>query len=288
MTESKIILCGHGSGTPSTKNMASYLTSRYSQFAPNGMRKGVVSVRRLKALKDEERGSFAATYAQILGRNLYSQPLRQYVYTPHGGRYYSDCSSSICATYQRIGKDVGLLNTAGIYESDLFESVPVQISAGHILNPDVLKVGDCLLFVGNDPKRPLQIGHVEAVYMMPQEMPSFKISGTVTVTASELNVRTRPDIDSSVVKTYPRGALVTVTEKAGEWFKAADGWISRKWVRGWIKEPQADPNRNYWYIDNGSYPVDCVADIGGSQYAFDRDGWMLESGRISASGAIIY
>lgn len=288
MTESDVIICGHGSGTPSTKNMASYLASRYNQIAPNGKHKGVVSVKRLKQLSDADRPRFTAKYSEILGRNIYSQNLRQYVYTPYGGKYYSDCSSSICATYQQIGMSVSLLNTAGIFESSLFESVPVAISAGHILNPDVLRVGDCLLFVGDNPKRPKQIGHVEAVYKIPSEMPSYKISGTVTVTASELNVRTRPDINAAIVKTYPRGALVTVSEKSGEWFKTVDGWISRKWVRGWIKEPQDDPFKNYWYIDNGSYPVDCIADIGGNQYAFDRDGWMIESQRISTSGAIIY
>jgi hypothetical protein len=65
------------------------------------------------------------------------------------------------------------LNTAGIYESDLFEEVPVQIVNGHIVNPEILKVADCLLFRGNDPSRPLQIGHVEGVFNMPASQPTY-------------------------------------------------------------------------------------------------------------------
>jgi hypothetical protein len=46
----------------------------------------------------------------------------------------------------------------------LFETVPVKIKNGHITNPEILKVGDAILFVGTDPSRPKQIGHVEFIY----------------------------------------------------------------------------------------------------------------------------
>lgn len=39
VTEKDIALCGHGSGTPSTKNMYTYLESRYKSIAPNGKHK---------------------------------------------------------------------------------------------------------------------------------------------------------------------------------------------------------------------------------------------------------
>ena len=168
MLAKDVTICGHGSGTPSLKNMQSYCAKQYSLFATNGVRKGLVCVRRLREMTDDGRIKFHDTYKTILGRNRYNQNLRQYVYTknPKTGYYYSDCSSSICATYRKIGyTDVPLTNTAGIYENnDLFETVAVKIKDGQITNPDILKVGDCLLFKGNDPKRPLQIGHVEAVY----------------------------------------------------------------------------------------------------------------------------
>lgn len=164
IAEKDIKICGHGSGTPSIKTMSTYLTTRYNSKAPNGKKKGVVKVMRFKALTDGNRIKFHDKYKTIIGRNSYNQSLRQYVYTSKNGKYYSDCSSSGMATLQSLGYTVGLLNTAGIYTSNLFQEVSVNIVNGHITNPEVLKVGDCLLFVGTDASRPLQIGHVEYVY----------------------------------------------------------------------------------------------------------------------------
>ena len=98
MTERDITICGHGSGTPSLKNLYAYNELRYNGKMKNDVRK------RLKALDTPgKRDSFRALYGSILGRNVYSQSRRQYCYTPYLGRYYSDCSSSGCATYQRCG-----------------------------------------------------------------------------------------------------------------------------------------------------------------------------------------
>ena len=168
-TEKGIILCGHGSGFPSTKNMETYLSNRYKLIADNDKHKGLIAVRRLKGITDEERQKFHDAYKSILGRNYYSQNLREYVFTSYKGRYYSDCSSSGDACYKKAGHDVGWLNTAGIYESSKFETVPVIIKNGHVQNPDVLRETDALLFVGDDPRRPLQIGHVEFIYEIKKE-----------------------------------------------------------------------------------------------------------------------
>lgn len=169
MTEKDIIICGHGSGTPSLKNLEWYLSYRYSQKMSNDKRKGLLRVRRLKGMTSIKEQTFHDTYKTILGRNSYNQDLRQFVYTPHKGRYYSDCSSSGCATYQKIGFEIPLLNTAAMLGSDLFEDVPVKIIAGHITNPEVLRVGDALLFAGNINRPNLSyVGHVEYVYQLPE------------------------------------------------------------------------------------------------------------------------
>lgn len=170
ITEKDITICGHGSGHPSTKNLYTYTASRYAQLASNGKHKGIVAVRRLKALTDSDRVKAHDTYKTILGRNYYSQSLRAYVYKKYtNGRYYSDCSSSGIATLAKVGyKFDYYLNTAGIYTNDdLFEDVPVKIKDGHITNPEVLEVFDAILYIGNDPNRPKQIGHVEWVYAVP-------------------------------------------------------------------------------------------------------------------------
>lgn len=173
MKPNEVTICGHGSARPTIKNMETYCAGRYSQKASNGVRKGLAAVRRLKVLDDTGRIGFRDAYSTILGRNRYSQALREYVYTKYkDGLYYSDCSSSGCYTFKHIGVKCADLNTAGIYESSSFETVPVQIQNGQIINPEILKVGDALLFVGNDPSRPKQIGHVEWVYQMPGDEPS--------------------------------------------------------------------------------------------------------------------
>ena len=165
MTNNDITICGHGSGRPRLTILAEYAAQRYAQHAKNGKDKGIVAVRRLKKMTDQGRECFRDTYKKILGRNYYDQDLRQYVYTAYkNGNYYSDCSSSICATYAKIGYSCPLYNTAGIYQSSIFEDVPVRIEKGQIANPEILKVGDAILFRGDDSSRPLQIGHVEAVY----------------------------------------------------------------------------------------------------------------------------
>ena len=168
MTDKDVTIYGHGSGTPSKKNLYTYSASRYSQKASNGKRKGIVEVRRLIDLDDAHRDQFVTAYKTILGRNKYNQSKRSYVYTKHSdGHYYSDCSSSIMATFRKIGYNVELLNTAGIHWSPKFFTVKVNIENGHIKSPEVLKVGDCILFRGSDPSRPLQIGHVEVVAAVP-------------------------------------------------------------------------------------------------------------------------
>lgn len=199
MKEKDITLCGHGSGKPSTKNMEAYLTSRYAQKASNGKRKGVVAVMRVKGITSTGRQAFHNFYRMLLGRNVYSQAKRNYVFSMYrDGHYYSDCSSSGCACYQKAGYNVGLLNTAGIFGSAKFEKVPVKIRDGHITNPEVLQVGDALLFVGNDPSRPLQIGHVEFVY----EMPKNGNTGKSEPKKSAIKTDSAKSFDSKKAGTY--------------------------------------------------------------------------------------
>lgn len=245
--ESDIILCGHGSGNPSTKILSSYATQRYSSVAKNGKRKGIVAVKRFKALNtDKLRNKFHDTYKTILGRNEYNQALRGFCYKPYKGKYYSDCSSSGCLTLSEIGLKCSALNTAGIYNSKLFETVDVNIVNGHITNPEVLEVGDAILFVGNDPSRPKQIGHVEWVYEVHSDEPKKDINVGVSnktdvnpykakVTCTELNIRKSPG-DGQVIRKLKKGDVVTVkrvciyTNEKGE----KKGWGYVPYFAGWI------------------------------------------------------
>ena len=167
MKESDIVICGHGSGRPSYKNLQEYLEKRHTQYMSNGIDKGIACVRRLKEIDDAGRERFKIAYNIIIGRNEYSQDLREFVFVTYKGTYYSDCSSSICACLRKVGYiDVGFFNTEEMYKSSLFEDVPVVIENGHIMNPEILRPADILLFRGNI-SRPAFIGHVEAVYSIP-------------------------------------------------------------------------------------------------------------------------
>jgi len=109
----------------------------------------------------------------------------------------------------------------------------------------------------------------------------------LTITASSLYVRDYPKT-GDVLDTLMKGTAVYPTGKAfvdGEaWLQIPAGWISGKYVEGWIQESGGA----WWYVMAGyTYPVGTLQEIGGSYYAFDPDGWMLTADRISESGAIV-
>lgn len=202
-----VVLAGHGSGVPSTKGMNAYCSSRQA------IGRGLVEVRRIPGLTDALRQQMHDFYSTILGRNTYSQNLRDYCYNPYKGAYYSDCSSSICRTAQQVGKsEYKSLNTAGMHYD--FEKVNVTIKNGIIQNPEVLKVGDCLMFKGSDPSRPLQIGHTEMVYEINGSTqnaatPSVS-SGSEVVKAGQMHAN-----NFTGAGLNPDGIRGTLTKKAG-------------------------------------------------------------------------
>lgn len=127
------------------------------------------------ATASEKRSAVIRKYEEILGRNNYSQPRRDYCYRKYSdGNYYSDCSSSVSYAYREAGYGFGILSTVGMYQSDKFEDVPVEIKNGVIQNPEILRQGDMLLFAGSDNSRRYAdcVGHVEMV---------AKIGNTVTI-----------------------------------------------------------------------------------------------------------
>jgi hypothetical protein len=276
---------------------------------------------------DEMRKRCKALYETILGRNYYSQngEKRQCVYTPYSdGKYYSDCSSSILNTFYKAGAIAWKEgNTATIHTKGF--KVLVDIMDG-IPDESQLRIGDCLLFRGSDPSRPLQIGHVEmyagnnTLYGHGSNTPSVKdmhsyceyrqrqkasnglskglvevrrfvldddvetpIQGNLECLAA-LNYRSIPHASGELLGTFKQGEIVPVDKKSNRWFHVpGKGWCSAKYLTGWVLEGK------WWYLEPGyTYPVKCIKDIGGKEYAFDRDGWMIDRERIAESGEILY
>jgi len=100
---------------------------------------------------EQKRQAVCDKYATLIGRNIYSQTLREYFFKKYSdGNYYSDCSSSICYVYKEAGCSFGILNTAGIYQSGKLTTVDADIAAGI---PDLsrLRKGDMLYLLGQMP-----------------------------------------------------------------------------------------------------------------------------------------
>ena len=138
----------------------------------------------------EKRAAVVKKYGEILGRNKYSQPRRDYCYKKYkDGKYYSDCSSSISYAYKEAGFSFGILNTVGMYQSMKMTDVPVTIKNGIIQNPEVLQVGDMLLFAGTDSSRAYAgyVGHVEMVAKISGKTVTIYGHGSGTPRATEMN-----------------------------------------------------------------------------------------------------
>lgn len=206
----------------------------------------------------ERRAAVAAKYATIIGRNLYSQPLRDYCYRKYkDGNYYSDCSSSICYAYKEAGEGFGITNTAGIYQSAKLTTVEAPITAG-IPDAAILRVGDMLEFAGTDASRPKRIGHVEMVYSVEGDKvilcghgsgrPSYK--NMVAYCSSRYNSWAPGGWRKGLVcvRRYIRDDAVPVTpDELSGWKQEADGWRFYLGNTG-------DCVRNAWYLaDDGNW-----------------------------------
>lgn len=282
------------------------------------------------------REAFRDKYSELIGRNRYSQDLRQYVYTPaKDGVYYSDCSSSGMATYRQLGLNLPLWNTAGMHYNG--RKVDVGIRSGHVATGDIhkLRVGMALMFRGTDPARPLQIGHVEYIYKVDglheediticghgSGRPSLKnmwsyleqregmkapnglskglvevldflpadeyhgtpIEADLTVTTGVLNIRETP-VDGRVIGSAERDEVIHCTEQSytggAYWFRGPSGWMSGRYLRGWIKQYGA-----WWYTPGNGEPY--AADTVINDYVLDHEGWMVTPERMAADGKILY
>ena len=139
---------------------------------------------------EEKRSAVICKYEEVLGRNKYSQPKRDYCYKKHkDGKYYSDCSSSVSYAYKEAGYSFGILNTVGMYQSKKMTDVPVEIKNGIIQNPEIMRPGDMLLFAGTDSGRAYAgyVGHVEMVAKIDGGKITIYGHGSGTPRATEMN-----------------------------------------------------------------------------------------------------
>lgn len=204
---------------------------------------------------EQKRQAVCGKYDIIIGRNIYNQTLRDYCYKPYkDGKYYSDCSSSICYAYKEAGYGFGILNTAGMYQSSKLTTVDADI-AGGIPDTSRLRPGDMLLFAGTDASRPEKIGHVEMycgngiICGHGSGNPSYK--DLVAYCKSRYNSWAIGGWRKGLVcvRRYIQDDVVQQPEpvKKSGWEKESDGW---RFYLGNTGEPV----RNSWYMDvNGKW-----------------------------------
>lgn len=212
---------------------------------------------------NEKRQAVAKVYAGIIGRNYYSQALRDYCFRPYtDGNYYSDCSSSICYAYREAGYSFGILNTAGIYQSSKLTTVDITIKNGIPVNISDLRVGDMLEFAGTDASRPQKIGHVEMVYSINGNNVTICGHGSGRPSYKDMAAYCRSRYNSYAPGGWRKG-LVCVRRyiqddplKSG-WHQEDDGWR-------FYLDDSGEMVRNAWYLDSN-----------GNWYWFDGSGVMV-------------
>ena len=158
----------------------------------------------------EKRNAVIKKYEEILGRNKYSQAKRSYAFKKYSdGKYYSDCSSSIALSYKYAGypfyDNNGSYNpnTVGMYNSKDLIDVPVEIVNGIIKNPEVLQLGDMLLFAGEDSSRAYSgyVGHVEMVGKISGSTITLYGHGSGTPRKTEMNAYCKKRFNQKTSKT---------------------------------------------------------------------------------------
>ena len=223
----------------------------------------------------EKRNAVIKMYDVILGRNKYSQPKRDYCYKKYSdGKYYSDCSSSVSYAYKEAGFGFGILNTVGMYQSKKMVDVDVVIKSGIIQNPEVLRVGDMLLFAGKDSSRAYAgyVGHVEMVAGIGGGKVTIYGHGSGTPRATEMNAYCKSRYNSKTSTKLGHKGLIRVRRFIVDDVKAVtpnpEVTVSTPKVKitGGSVNVRSGPDTRFQVLD--------VAKKGATYPAVSTDGWL--------------
>lgn len=115
-------------------------------------------------------------------------------------------------------------------------------------------------------------------YNAVQSTEEIPVSANLTVQGINVNVRSAPSTDSSIVATLNTGNAITATGRlilnGTPWFHISNGWISGNYVQGWIKDYK--DNNRWWYVEKGyDFPVSVWKNIAGKDYCFGTDGYLF-------------
>jgi len=182
-----------------------------------------------------------------------------------------------------VTKVTGTYSSGKIYtnEGNTSDSTGVHRDGGRVCNKSY------------DRKHPKILGYVIVTYDDEDDLINYEIgvsNAGLTVTSS-LNIRSYPKT-GNVVGVYKIGDVVypackTIIDGAA-WFKTGKGWISGKYLEGWIHE-RSDAAHRWRYLRSGSiYPVSEWIEYNGDWYYIDKDGWMSRSAYVKSTVKDVY
>jgi len=141
------------------------------------------------------------------------------------------------------------------------------------------------------------LGYVAVDY---EDTSSADVSSTYEITVSSaglnvmvafLNVRNYPKT-GAIVGGYEQGDVIKPTHKCfvdgDAWFKTDKGWISGKYLEGWIQE-LSDADQRWWYVKSGyTYSVSEWVEYNDAWYYIDKDGWMATNVYVESADKNVY
>lgn len=218
---------------------------------------------------NEKRAQVVRKYEEILGRNSYSQSLRDYCYKKYkDGKYYSDCSSSVSYAYKEAGHSFGVLNTVGMYNSTKMQDVPAVIKNGLIQNPEILRPGDMLLFAGTDASRASAgyVGHVEMVGKISGSTVTLYGHGSGKPRATEMNAYCKSRFSAKTSTKLGHKGLIRVRRFIPEDASTAAPAGKKVKITGGSVNIRTGPGTGY--------PSVSIARKGDQFPAVTQDGWL--------------
>lgn len=167
--------------------------------------------------------------------------------------------------------------------------IGVYVGNGKVVEAKGIKYGTILSDLADTPWLEVcqlhQISYEEDAKPELETFPCKAERGLTIVGCSSLRIRDYPRTGNTVgsysagTKIYPSAkAFVTPTDV---WLKTSKGWISRKYLEGWIQEQDGK-----WYVMEGdTFPANCLKEIDGKVYAFSDAGWLLQGGRLTVEAS---
>lgn len=229
---------------------------------------------------------FNKAYGTATAKKLLYETAGWTYYTPTGAQYFKNNKQWYTSNPQ-IGDIIYFKNSERIHHVGLVykvDSNKVYTIEGNTSS------GTAVIANGGEvAKKEYTLGRSDiAGYGRPQyDADEIKIYPTVAVSTGRkgmkvtaiLNIRNgATTVGTTVVSTYAAGTSIYPTERTRlvdgiYWFKTDRGYVSGKYLQGWVKDSDA----TWWYNDCGKYPTSEWKEIDGVQYYFTKDGYMAAS-----------